>query len=371
MEKLKMDKILFFDYSVLNNKLKDQINENLSNLLSLKSSKEYNELVTRFEKKFAEYCECNHCIGLNSGTSALQLALTALGVKKGDEVIVPAYTYAASAIVISNLGAKPVFTDVLESDLTIDSRQIEDKITEKTKAIIAVHIHGNPCNMQPILNICKKYNLHLIEDSSQAHGARYDGKRVGSFGIGCFSLHMSKSMGGIGNTGAMTLNNPDLKQKIMNYIDPDNNTKEVLFSLRTPCDMDAIHTCFLLPKIEILDKLNDRKREMADLYNKYLKNSPFTKPTLNDKAEGVYRDYYIVGKNRKHIMEFLLSKGIETKARYKIALHLTKTFEYLGHKKGDFPNAERAAEELICLPTHIGISDEDIKYICSVINEIK
>lgn len=366
-----MDKIKFFDYSVLNKKLKNQININLSNLLSLKNTYDYKKIVKKFEKKFAEYCECNYCIGLNSGTSALQLALTSLDLVKGDEVIMPAYTYAASAIAISNIGAIPVFTDVLKTDFTIDPDQIEKKISKKTKAIMVVHIHGNPCNMQPILKICKEYNLHLIEDASQAHGARYNNKKVGSFGIGCFSLHMSKNIGGIGNSGAITLNDSYHKKKIINYLNPDNNTKEVLMSLRTPCEMDAVHACFLLPKLKILDKLNNRKKEMASIYDKNVKNDIFKKPVLNNKAEGVYRDYFIVGKNRQKVMQYLLSKGIETKARYKIALHLTKTFAYLGYKKGDFPNAEMAAEEIICLPTHMGLSNKEIKYICSVINEIK
>lgn len=363
-------RILFFDYSALNNQLKDEIQNNISKILSFKSTKEYDAMVATFEEFFAKYCESKYCIGLNSGTSALQLTMTSLGIGKGDEVILPGYTFAASAIAISNIGAKPVFADILPNDLTIDPKQIENKITEKTKAVMAVHIHGNPCDLDPIIEICKKNNLYLIEDASQAHGAQYNRKRIGSFGIGCFSLYMSKNIGGIGNTGAITLNDTLLKDKIRKYINPDNNSEEVLSSIRTPCEMDAIHACFLLPKIKIIDKLNKRKKEMANLYNKTIKNNYFMKPTINKKGKGVYRDYYVMCKNREQIMKNLLSKGIETKARYKIPLHLTKTFNYLGYKKGDFPIAEKAAEEVICLPTHMGITNDNIKHICSVLNNI-
>ena len=363
--------IMFFDYSALNNWLEKDIQYNISKLISFKTTKDYDLLVTKFEESFAKYCECNYCIALNSGTSALQLAMYSMGIGKGDEVILPAYTFAASAIAISNIGAKPVFVDILPTDLTIDPNQIENKITDKTKAIMAVHIHGNPCDLDPIAEICKKHNLFLIEDASQAHGALYNKKKIGSFGIGCFSLHMSKNIGGIGNAGAITLHDITQRNKIKKCINPDNNSKKVLGSNRTPCEMDAIHACFLLPKLNVLDKINKRKREMAELYHDNIKNPICTKPLLNNKGSGVYRDYYVMIKEREKIIKILLSKGIETKARYKIPLHLTNTYKYLGYKKGDFPIAERAAKEVLCLPTHMNISNEDIQYICKIINNIK
>lgn len=350
--------------------VKEEILQNINTILKFKSTKEYDEFVSKFEKLFAKYCDCKDSLAVNSGTSALQLALLFLGIKEGNEVLVPAYTYAASAIVVSNIGAIPVFVDIKPTDLTIDPKDIESKITNKTKAIIAVHIHGNPCDIDPILEICKKYKLNLIEDASQAHGATYKGKKVGSFGVGCFSLHMSKNLGAFSSAGAITFNADQLREKLLKYVQPDNDTVEALNSGRTPCEMDAIQACFLIPKLKILDKMNDRKREIAKLYDEFITNPSFEKPVLNDKSISVYRDYFIMCKDREKVFKTLLSQGIGSKIRYKKPLHLTNTFKYLGHKESDFPVAEKVAKEVLCLPTHLGLSDEDIIKICSILNKI-
>lgn len=363
--------ILFFDYSAVNSLVKDDIIRNINNALTFKTTKEYDKLVEEFERSYADYCGTRDCIALNSGTSALQLAMLSIGIKEGDEVILPVYTYAASAIAVSNIGAKPVFVDILESDLTIDPNKIEKSITPRTRAIMAVHIHGNPCDIEAILEICRKHKLVLIEDASQAHGALYKKKKIGSFGIGCFSLHMSKNLGAFSSAGAITFNTLGLREKLAKYIAPDNNTIDVLMSGRTPCEMDAIHACFLIPKLKVLDSLNKRKREIANLYDQNIINPMFKKPILNNKSTGVYRDYFIMCKDRDSVMDKLRTSGIGTKVRYKVPLHLTKTFSYLGYKIGDFEVAERVVEEIICLPTYIGLSDDDIIRICSEINKTK
>jgi dTDP-4-amino-4,6-dideoxygalactose transaminase len=364
------NKISFFDYSVVNSMLESNILERVRKVMGFSSTSQHKDLIREFERSFADYCNTTGCLALNSGTSALQLALLSQGVRSGDEVIVPAYTFAASAIVVSNIGAKPVFVDVKESDLTIDEKQIEERLNEKTKAVIAVHIHGNPCQLGTLTDICERKGLALIEDASQAHGATYDGRKVGSYGLGCFSLHMSKNLGALGRAGAVTYSDPSLRDVMLRYLNPDNNTVEVLQSGRTPCDMDAVQACFLIPKLKILDNLNARKSEMAKAYERGIDNAFFVKPIINENGTSVFRDYFVFCDDRLHAMQILADKGIESKARYKIPLHLTETYAHLGYKEGDFPVAEKAAKSLLCLPTHLGIKDQDIEYICSVMNGI-
>ena len=242
--------IPFQDYSSVHKKLKKPLLKEINFVLNLKDNSSHEEYIRKFEEKVIGYFNTKFVIGVDSGTTALQLSLVASGVKEGDEVILPCYTYISTVLAISNIRAKPIFVDIGE-DLTIDPSAIEKKITNKTKAIIPVHIHGNVCDIDPILDICKKYNLDLIEDASQAHGAEYKGKKVGSFGIGCFSLHTSKTLGGVGDAGIIILNDEVIYNKIKNLMVPDNNTKEILFSKRTPCKIDAIQVAIIKVKLSL------------------------------------------------------------------------------------------------------------------------
>ena len=359
--------IKFNNYSLLNKKLKKEILAEINLVLNLEDNIDYENYSNQFEDKIKKYFDVKFCISLDSGTTALQLALTGCGIKQGDEVVLPCYTYAATALAISNIGAKPVFVDINENDLTINPNLIKSKLTNKTKAIIPVHIHGNPCEIDTILDICKDHKIKLIEDCSQAHGAEYKGKKVGSFGVGCFSLHSSKTLGGIGDSGIITLNDKKIYDKIRKLMVPDNNSKEILLSKRTPCIMDCMQAAIIKIKLRYLDNFNNRKNAIANLYNKLL-NKKIKRLNLINDSYAVYRDYCIRTNERDKLQEYLLAKGIETKARYKIPLHLTKTFSYLDYKKGDFPITEKISEDVLCLPSFIGITDEQIECMCKEIN---
>ena len=264
-----------------------------------------------------------------------------------------------------------ILREHLEEDLTIDPSLIEKRITNKTKAVIPVHMHGNPCDMEAILDICNKHNLRLIEDASQAYGANYKKKKIGSFGIGCFSLHTSKTLGGTGDAGIITLDNEEICQKIRQLMVPDNNSKDILLSKRTPCDIDAIQAAIIRVKLPYLDKFNKRKNEIAALYDSFLDNTKIKNITPCENSYPVYRDYCIKTINLEKLNKFLFDNGIKTKARYKIPLHLTETFSYLGYKVNDCPIAEKAAKEVLCLPSFIGITNEEIKSVCECINRFE
>ncbi len=359
----------FQDYSRINRELKKEFLREINRVLNLNRNHDYSAYIEEFEENFAGYCGAKLAIGVDSGTSALQLSMAALGIKEGDEVILPCYTYISTALAISNLGATPVFADVKE-DMTLDPDVVGPKITRKTKAIIPVHIHGNPCEIDHISEICKKNKLALIEDASQAHGAKYKGKRVGGFGVGCFSLHTSKTLGGIGDAGIICLND-GLYNNIRQLMLPDNNTREILLSRRTPCVISPLQTAILKVKLSYLDRFNERKNEIAELYNKLIIEKRVSKIVLSKDSYPVYRDYCIKTSHRTELQKFLQDHGIETAARYKVPLHLTETYSYLGYKRGDFPVAEEVADSILSLPSFIGITDKEIRDICDRINEFQ
>jgi len=362
-------RIPFYDYSIINRKLKKEILKEINLVLNLADNSSHESYVRGLENKAADYFNTKFAIGVDSGTTALQLAMVASGIGEGDEVILPSYTYISTALSVSNIGAKPVFIDIKEEDLTINPTSIENTISKKTKAIIPVHIHGNPCDIGPILEICKKYNLELIEDASQAHGAEYKGKKIGSFGIGCFSLHTSKTLGGVGNAGIITLNDRGVYDKIKKMMVPGNNTKELLLSKRTPCIMDAIQAAIIKVKLSCLDGLNKKKNKIAELYNSLIANEKIKKIVPRKDSCPVYRDYCIRVDNREGLRRFLGRVGIETKARYKLPVHLTETFTYLGYKRGDFPVTEKISREVLCLPSFVGLTDDKIEFVCEKINK--
>lgn len=370
-------KVPFYDYSIVNNKIKDKLISEISRILKLKDNWEFEKDIKKLEQHFSAYCGTSHAIAVNSGTSALQLSLSALGIREGDEVIIPAYSYIATALAISNTGAKPVFCDINEEDLTIAVDKIETLINSRIKAIIPVHIHGNPCDMDAITKICTKHSISLIEDCCQSHGAMFSSKKTGSFGIGCFSFHTSKTIGGIGNSGIITFDDEQVYRKIKALMTPDNNTINILYSKRTPCTMDPIQAAIVRIKLGYLDQFNKRKLEIAKLYYSLISNPKITILPKNSGKDGmdkkdmkpVYRDIYIRCKERYLLQKHLTENGIESKARYNIPLHLTKTYSHLGYKKGDLPTSEKAADEVLCLPSFIGITNKQIEFICKTINE--
>ena len=364
-------KVPFYDYSIVNDKIKDKIITEINRIFKLKDNWELEKNIKELEHDFSAYCSTSYAIAVDSGTSALQLSLTALGIKEGDEVIIPAYGYIATALAVSNTGAKPVFCDIDEKGLTISTNKIETLINIRTKAIIPVHIHGNICDMETITEICRKHSISLIEDCCQSHGAMFNSKKTGTFGIGCFSFHTSKTLGGIGNSGIITLDDEQIYKNIKALITPDNNTVNILHSGRTPCVINPIQAAIVRIKLRYLDQFNKRKQEIVDLYESLISNQKIKTIYKNNEKNilPVYRDVCITCKERDMLQKHLSEKSIESKARYNIPLHLTKTYKHLGYKEGDLPASEKAAEEILCLPSFIGITDKQIEFICKIINK--
>lgn len=360
-------KVDFENYDIENKLFLNKILIYISDVVKLRTEYEYQDYINLFEQDFAIYNKSKYVIAVNSGTTALQLSLRVCGVEAGDEVIVPAYTYMATALAVSNIAAVPVFVDIKEDTLTINPSEIEKKITKKTKAMIAVHIHGNPCDMDEILKIAKKYSLTLIEDASHAHGAEYKGIKVGNFGVGCFSCHSSKNLSGMGNSGLITINDIKIYKSIKEIIRVGSG-QQVAISERTPCGIDILQTAILKTKLPYLNRLNEKRRSNAFLYIKeLLKITRFQ--TVEPDGTHVYRDFVILTKNREKLLKYLKKEGIEAKVRYQIPLHLTEYYKKLRHKKGDLPITETVSNKILCLPVSYAFTHSQIKYVCETIKK--
>lgn len=323
--------------------------------------------VDAFEKNFAKYCEVLYCVGMDNGSSALELGLRALGIKEGDEVITPVNSFIASSAAISFVGALPVWVDCNRETYNIDVSQIEGKITKRTKAIMPVHLYGQPANMDEIGKIAKKYKLFVIEDACQAHGARYKKKRVGSFGeVAAFSFYPGKNLGAFGDAGALTTNNIDIFQKtkgMRNYGQSKKYYHEYWGYNRR---LDTIQAAILDVKLTYLDQWNKKRREHARIYTKLLKNTPVVTPFEDPDGEHVYHLYVIRAKRRNQLREFLLTKGIEVGIHYPIPIHFQKAYNYLKMRE-HFPNAEEFSKEVISLPIYPELTLQQITYICDEI----
>lgn len=361
--------VFFNNYEKENTFFKKQIESNIKAVIRLRSEYEHNKYIDSFENEFAKYNNSKYVIAVNSGTTALELALKASGIKKNDEVILPSYTYISTALAISNLGGIPVFVDIKKDTLTLDPKKIEGRITKKTKAIIPVHMHGNPCEMDKIVTISNKNKISIVEDCSHAHGAEYSRKKVGNFGIGCFSCHTSKILSGIGNSGLITLNDRKTYELIkkMIYI---KNDPDLVLGQRTPCTMDTIQAAILKAKLPYLDKMIKRKRRIAYSYIKSLPRDIEHQKEEN-QSKHVYRDFVILTENRDALSQYLRTAGIETKVRYTTPLHLTQYYKNLSFNKTDFPATNKVFDHLLWLPISYVMSDKKSSHICNTIKNYK
>jgi dTDP-4-amino-4,6-dideoxygalactose transaminase len=322
-------------------------------------------MVAKFETEFAAYCGTEHAIGVGSGTEALWFSLLALGIGPGDEVITVPHTFVATAEAISACGAKPVFVDIEESTCTLNPRLIERAITSRTKAIIPVHIFGQPAAMKPIREVAEEHDLLVIEDACQAHGALYQGRRAGSMGVaGCFSFYPGKNLGAFGEAGAVTTNDPVLAQKIRVLRDHGQARKYDHSVLGWNGRMDGIQGAILSVKLKFLDQANQRRRELARLYDRLLAEVPgvITPHTLDDSCP-VYHIYAIRIKKRDQVMQLMSSQGVGCSIHYPIPLHLQKVYQFLGYGIGDFPVAERCAAEFLSLPMYPELTEGQLRVV--------
>ncbi|MCD6579139.1 DegT/DnrJ/EryC1/StrS family aminotransferase [bacterium] len=328
--------------------------------------------VNSFEKEFSQYIGTKYGIGVSSGTDALLISLLALGIGDEDEVITVPNTAIATVAAITLSGAIPVFVDIDPETYTIDSTKIEEKITNKTKVIIPVHLYGYPANMDPIKQIANKYDLKIIEDACQAHGAEYKGKKVGSIGdIGCFSFYPTKNLGAYGDGGMMLTNNKNIADKIrllQNYGQKEKNLS-IIKGLNSR--LDEIQAAILRIKLKKLDKWNNRRREIAEMYTHLIKNSVITVPKKAVFAKNVYHLYVVRTKFRDKFKSFLESYGIQTNIHYPIPIYLQTSYLDLELKKGAFPVTEKFAKEILSLPIYPELSNREIEYIINTINQFK
>lgn len=327
--------------------------------------------VSGFEEEFANFCDSKFCIGVGSGTDALRFALMAVGVGAGDEVITVPNTFIATTEAISQVGAIPVFIDISTDTYNIDVLQIEGKITEKTKAIIPVHLYGQPADMDPILEVAKRHNLAVIEDACQAHGALYKNKKAGSLGkAGCFSFYPGKNLGAFGEAGAVVTQDDEIADKIRMIRDHGQEKKYFHQIEGYNGRLDAIQAGILRIKLKRLENWNRSRMENAAYYNELLSEIPgVTIPVEADFAVSVYHLYVLLIDDRDRLQQFLGDKGIATGLHYPMPLHLQRAYAYLGFKEGAFPVTENVADRLLSLPMYPQLSKEQIEYVAESIKK--
>lgn len=375
----------------------NSLSDELSNVtLEVLSSANYilGNNVNNFEKEFAEYVGVKHAISVGNGTDALVIALKAMGIGEGDEVITTPFTFFATAESISAVGATPVFVDVRKDTFNIDPSKIEEKITNKTKAIMPVHIFGQAADMDEINEIAKRHNLLVIEDACQAIGGKYKDRKIGSLGdVACFSFFPTKNLGCAGDGGMIVTNNDDLAiiiralrthgsgengQKAFNLL---NNIKEEVKTVDSANDtvynplkyynyligynsrLDAIQAAILRVKLKEIDKWNSKRREIVSIYNEELKDTELVTPICDENNEHIYHMYILQSENREEILNKLKEKGVATGVYYPVPLHLQKVYKNLGYSEGDMPVSEYLSHRTFAIPVYPELNNEQIKYI--------
>ena len=335
--------------------------------------------VQEFESEFAKMHDVKHCVGLSSGTDGNHIALWALGIKSGDEVIIPANTFIATAWGATLCGAKPVFVDCHLESYNIDTEKVENVINKKTKAIVAVHLYGQPADMDPLIEIAREYNIYLVEDAAQAHLAEYKGRKVGGLGIcASFSFYPGKNLGAYGEAGAVTTNDDELAEKFRIIRDQGSVKKYTHVLLGHNYRMESIQGAVLKVKLKYLEKWTELRRRVASRYRELLSDLEEIKlPVEMPYAKHVYHLFVIQVNSkpdkrqevRDKLQRFLNENGIGTGLHYPVPLHLQPCFKELGYKRGDFPVSEQLAESGLSLPIYPELTDEQIEYVAEKIRE--
>ena len=364
--------IPFVSLKQMHEEIKDGLTFAFDNVLE-KNSFIMGEELEKFEKDFAAYCGTKYAVGVGNGLDALYLILRALDIGVGDEVIVPSNTYIATALAVSYTGAAPVFVEPDISTFNIDPALIEEKITDKTKAVIAVHLYGRTADMDPVIEIAKKYGLKVIEDSAQAHGALYKGKRAGSLGIASgFSFYPGKNLGALGDGGAVTTNDAEIAEKVAMLRNYGSKIKYRHEMMGNNSRLDELQAAFLNAKLPCLDKWNEFRNKIARRYLEKIKNPLITLPLSCDNEHySVWHIFAVMTDHRSALEKYLTEKGIGTNKHYPTAMHLQGAYRSLGFKEGDFPIAERIADNELSLPMYYGMTDEETDYVIEALNSWK
>ncbi len=373
-------KVPFLDLKSQYQSIRDEIHAAIQQVLDT-TAFAGGPFVAQFEKEFAAFCDCKEGIGVGSGTEALWLCLLALGIGQGDEVITVPNSFIATAEAISFCGAKPVFVDVDERTYNMDPNKLEEylkfrnpqsAIRNRPKAVIPVHLFGQPADMDPILEIARKYNLMVIEDACQAHGGEYKGKKAGSLGdAGCFSFYPGKNLGAYGEAGAVVTNNSELAGKIRMIRDHGQSKKYCHDLIGWNDRMDGIQGAILSAKLKHLSTWNEARRKNAHLYSKLLKGADsIIVPQEAQYARHIYHIYALRVQNRDKLMNALAEKGISCGIHYPIPIHLTDAYKFMGLRRGSFPMAEKCADEFLSLPMYPELTSEQIEYVATKIKEL-
>lgn len=324
-----------------------------------------------FDKEFAEYCDAKYCVGVANGLDALLLVLKALEIGAGDEVIVPSNTFIATALAVSYTGATPVFVEPELETFNIDVTRIEAAITDKTKAIMPVHLQGRPADMDPIMEIAKKHNLWVIEDAAQAHGTLYKGKKVGTLGDAAgFSFYPGKNLGALGDAGAVVTNNKEIADKVRALGNYGSDYKYHHIYKGTNSRLDEMQAAFLRVKLPALDKWNAARVEVAQKYFEGIKNPKIVLPLAPSEDFGhIYHVFVVRCKERDELEKYLADNGIGTVKHYPYPMHLQDCYADLGLKQGDLPIAEEISNTVLSLPMYYGMTEEQVQYVIDVINK--
>lgn len=326
--------------------------------------------VEEFENNFAKYIGAKYAIGVGNGTLALHLAMKALGIKQGDEVIVPANTFIATAWGVSHAGATPVFVDCDADTWEIDTTKIENAVTSKTKAIIGVHLYGQPFDIDAVIAICKKHNLYLIEDAAQSQGTRYKGKTVGTFGeMACYSFYPGKNLGACGEAGGITTNNESYANHLQSLRNHGSTVRyyhdEIGFNYR----MGGLEGASLSVKLKYIEEWNNRRREIAKKYREEIVNPKIKMQHIPQWSDGIFHLFVTTVENKDAFVKHLTEKDIIPAFHYPVPCHLQKAYSHLGYKKGDFPNSEYLAEHCVSLPMYAELTDDEVNYVIDTVNK--
>lgn len=362
-----MQKIPLVDLSIQYQTIKSEIDEAISRVLKT-SRFILGDEVSAFEQEFAKYCKVKYCAALDNGTSALELGMRALNIGTGDEVITPVNSFIASSSAISTIGAMPVWVDCDTKTYNMSPLGIVKKITKKTKAIMPVHLYGQPADMQKIIAIAKKYKLKIIEDACQAHGALFNGKHSGSLGtFAAFSFYPGKNLGAFGDAGALITNDKAVYETVKKMRNYGQSKKYHHAFIAWNRRLDSLQAAILRVKLRHLDKWNQQRIKNAQIYNKQLKDVAIATPYHDPITTHVYHLYVIRSNSRNKLQEYLEHHGISTGIHYPIPLHLQKAYRFIGRKKGEFPISEKYSQEILSLPMHPELTEEKINYIVRAI----
>ena len=372
--------IPFVDFKPMEKELNTELHEALDRVLCSSTYIKGKE-DEAFESEFADYIGTKYCVGCGNGLDALMIALKSLNIGHNDEVIVPSNTYIATALAVSYVGAKPVFVEPDILTYNIDETKIENAITNKTKCIMPVHLYGRACNIDPIFSIAKKNGLYIIEDTAQAHGATYKGKKAGSFGdLSGFSFYPGKNLGAFGDAGAIVSNNKELIDKCRALCDYGSDYKYHHIYKGHNSRLDEIQAAILRVKLSFMTKMTNDRRRIARLYIENINNNQVVLPynellktkykeTVDDFINNhVFHIFAVRCKNRDKLEKYLNENGVITNKHYPIPMHLQKSYEDLGYKKGDFPISEEISNTELSIPIYYGMSDEQVNFVIKLIN---